>query len=114
MTPERVVASLFHPDGPNDLAPVDYNLQAGAAELPRSPLPPNPARPASAGRATTRAAAFASGCRDRSRAESARTLHRVAAAPAVAQQRSRQDFHSLARSDARRDAEAAASSGRRR
>jgi len=38
----QYLASLFHPDGPNDLAPVDYNLQAGAADLPASPLPPEP------------------------------------------------------------------------
>jgi L-alanine-DL-glutamate epimerase-like enolase superfamily enzyme len=38
----QYLASLFHPDGPNDLAPVDYNLQAGAAGLPGSPLPPEP------------------------------------------------------------------------
>jgi hypothetical protein len=38
----QYLASLFHPDGPNDLAPVDYNLQAGAADLPRSPLAPEP------------------------------------------------------------------------
>jgi hypothetical protein len=33
---------LFHPDGPNDLAPVEYNLQFPADDLPRSPLPPAP------------------------------------------------------------------------
>jgi hypothetical protein len=38
----QYLASLFHPDGPNDLAPVDYNLQLDAGELPRSPLPPEP------------------------------------------------------------------------
>jgi hypothetical protein len=32
------LASLFHPDGPNDVAPGGYNLQP-AAGLPRSPLP---------------------------------------------------------------------------
>jgi L-alanine-DL-glutamate epimerase-like enolase superfamily enzyme len=36
----QYLASLFHPDGPNDLAPVEYNLQFPAADLPRSPLPP--------------------------------------------------------------------------
>ena len=35
-------ASLFHPDGPNDLAPVGYNLPANVDPLPRSPLPPEP------------------------------------------------------------------------
>ena len=38
----QYLASLFHPDGPNDLAPVDYNLQHDGSELPRSPLPPEP------------------------------------------------------------------------
>lgn len=33
------LASLFHPDGPNDVAPGAYNL-APASGLPRSPLPP--------------------------------------------------------------------------
>jgi L-alanine-DL-glutamate epimerase-like enolase superfamily enzyme len=36
------LASLFHPDGPNDLAPVEYNLQLQVGKLPRSPLPPEP------------------------------------------------------------------------
>lgn len=38
----QYLASLFHPDGPNDLAPVEYNLQVPAADLPRTPLPPEP------------------------------------------------------------------------
>jgi len=38
----QYLASLFHPDGPNDLAPVEYNLQLPAGELPRSPLAPEP------------------------------------------------------------------------
>jgi hypothetical protein len=38
----QYLASLFHPDGPNDLAPVDYNLQLSGSDLPRSPLPPEP------------------------------------------------------------------------
>jgi hypothetical protein len=33
------LASLFHPDGPNDVAPAAYNL-APVPGLPRSPLPP--------------------------------------------------------------------------
>ena len=33
------LASLFHPDGPNDVAPSAYNL-APVEGLPRSPLPP--------------------------------------------------------------------------
>ena len=38
----QYLASLFHPDGPNDLAPVEYNLQLPAGDLPRSPLRPEP------------------------------------------------------------------------
>jgi L-alanine-DL-glutamate epimerase-like enolase superfamily enzyme len=38
----QYLASLFHPDGPNDLAPVQYNLQVPTADLPRTPLPPEP------------------------------------------------------------------------
>jgi hypothetical protein len=38
----QYLASLFHPDGPNDLAPVEYNLQFPAGGLPRSPLQPEP------------------------------------------------------------------------
>jgi hypothetical protein len=38
----QYLASLFHPGGPNDLAPVAYNLRRIAGELPRSPLPPEP------------------------------------------------------------------------
>jgi hypothetical protein len=38
----QYLASLFHPDGPNDLAPVEYNLQLAPGELPRSPLQPEP------------------------------------------------------------------------
>jgi hypothetical protein len=40
----QYLASLFHPDGPNDLAPVEYNLQRPAPGLPRSPLEPEPHR----------------------------------------------------------------------
>jgi hypothetical protein len=36
------LASLFHRDEPNDLAPVEYNLPLTAGQLPRSPLPPEP------------------------------------------------------------------------
>lgn len=32
------LASLFHPDGPNDVAPAGYHREASAGELPRSPL----------------------------------------------------------------------------
>ncbi len=38
----QYLASLFHPGGPNDLAPAAYNLQRDANGLPRSPLPPEP------------------------------------------------------------------------
>jgi hypothetical protein len=37
----QYLASLFHPDGPNDLAPVGYNEAAPADGLPPSPLPPS-------------------------------------------------------------------------
>jgi hypothetical protein len=36
----QYLASLFHPDGRNDLAPAGYNLQFPPPDLPRSPLPP--------------------------------------------------------------------------
>ena len=39
------LASLFHPDAPNDVAPVGYNEPEPGRELPRSPLPPAPATP---------------------------------------------------------------------
>jgi hypothetical protein len=38
----QYLASLFHPDGPNDLAPAEYNMQLPAGDLPRSPLQPEP------------------------------------------------------------------------
>jgi L-alanine-DL-glutamate epimerase-like enolase superfamily enzyme len=38
----QYLASLFHPDAPNDVAPTGYNLQLPAADLPRSPLAPEP------------------------------------------------------------------------
>lgn len=40
----QYLASLFHPDGPNDLAPAEYNMQSPAGALPRSPLAPEPHR----------------------------------------------------------------------
>src|SRR3954452_3628722 len=40
----QYLASLFHPDGPNDLAPVEYNLELPAGDRPRSPLAPAPHR----------------------------------------------------------------------
>jgi L-alanine-DL-glutamate epimerase-like enolase superfamily enzyme len=39
----QLLASLFHPDGPNDVAPGGYNLDTPAADLPPSPLPADPA-----------------------------------------------------------------------
>jgi L-alanine-DL-glutamate epimerase-like enolase superfamily enzyme len=39
----QLLASLFHPDGPNDVAPGGYNADTPAADLPRSPLPAYPA-----------------------------------------------------------------------
>jgi hypothetical protein len=38
----QYLASLFHPDTPNDLAPVGYNVDDPVAGLPDSPLPPAP------------------------------------------------------------------------
>jgi hypothetical protein len=39
----QLLASLFHPDGPNDTAPSGYNADPPAADLPESPLAPDPA-----------------------------------------------------------------------
>ena len=39
----QLLASLFHPDGPNDVAPGGYNLDTPAADLPPSPLAARPA-----------------------------------------------------------------------
>jgi hypothetical protein len=38
----QYLASLFHPDAPNDVAPAAYNSQSPSRALPRSPLPPEP------------------------------------------------------------------------
>jgi hypothetical protein len=38
----QYLASLFHPDGPNDLAPPEYNLAQFDGRLPACPLPPEP------------------------------------------------------------------------
>jgi hypothetical protein len=38
----QYLASLFHPDGPNDVAPGPYNNPEPSAGLPGSPLPPSP------------------------------------------------------------------------
>lgn len=39
----QYLASLFHPDGPNDVAPREYNLPEPPEDLPASPLAPQPA-----------------------------------------------------------------------
>jgi hypothetical protein len=39
----QLLASLFHPDGPNDTAPSGFNVDTPAADLPPSPLPADPA-----------------------------------------------------------------------
>jgi hypothetical protein len=39
----QLLASIFHPEGPNDTAPSGYNAETPAADLPDSPLPPSPA-----------------------------------------------------------------------
>jgi len=39
----QLLASLFHPDGPNDTAPSGYNEDSPAPDLPPSPLDPRPA-----------------------------------------------------------------------
>jgi len=44
----QALASLFYPDGPNDVAPLGYNEPEARAGLPASPLAP-PARPAGFG-----------------------------------------------------------------
>ena len=38
----QLLASLYHPDGPNDVAPSPYNLADPPEGLPTSPLPPAP------------------------------------------------------------------------
>jgi hypothetical protein len=38
----QYLASLFHPDAPNDIAPAEYNLQTAFAGRPRAPLAPEP------------------------------------------------------------------------
>jgi hypothetical protein len=38
----QYLASLFHPDTPNDLAPAGYNVEDPASGLPSSPLAPGP------------------------------------------------------------------------
>jgi L-alanine-DL-glutamate epimerase-like enolase superfamily enzyme len=38
----QYLASLFHPDAPNDVAPTGFNLPTPPPDLPSSPLPPSP------------------------------------------------------------------------
>ncbi len=40
----QLLAALFHPDAPNDIAPSDFNLDEPPAGLPGSPLDPAPDR----------------------------------------------------------------------
>lgn len=40
----QLLAALFHPDAPNDIAPSDYNLLDPPSDLPPSPLDPAPDR----------------------------------------------------------------------
>ena len=44
----QLLASLFHADGPNDVAPSGYNVDNAGADLPPSPLPAEPAPAGSA------------------------------------------------------------------
>ena len=39
----QYLASLFHPDAPNDVAPTGFNLPEPVPGLPASPLAPAPA-----------------------------------------------------------------------
>ena len=39
----QYLASLFHPDAPNDVAPGDFNSSEPVPGLPSSPLEPSPA-----------------------------------------------------------------------
>jgi hypothetical protein len=39
----QLLAAIFHPDAPNDVAPAGYNADTPAADLPASPLPARPA-----------------------------------------------------------------------
>lgn len=51
----QALASLFHPDAPNDVAPSEYNASAPKTDLPSSPLPaPAPSIPGFGGAETRR------------------------------------------------------------
>ena len=39
----ELLAAIFHPDAPNDVAPSAYNEDDPVGELPGSPLDPSPA-----------------------------------------------------------------------
>jgi len=39
----ELLAAIFHPDAPNDVAPSAYNHDDPEGELPGSPLDPSPA-----------------------------------------------------------------------
>ena len=41
----QLLASIFHPDSPNDVAPSAFNLPEPPAGLPASPIDPEPPRP---------------------------------------------------------------------
>ena len=41
----QLLASIFHPDGPNDVAPREFNAGGPRPGLPESPLAPKPASP---------------------------------------------------------------------
>jgi hypothetical protein len=41
----QLLASLFHPDGPNDVAPPPFNMPEPPPGLPSSPLDPGTAQP---------------------------------------------------------------------
>ena len=38
----QLLASIFHPDGPNDVAPSGFNREDPSVDLPSTPLPPQP------------------------------------------------------------------------
>jgi hypothetical protein len=38
----QYLASLFHAEAPNDVAPAEYNLASASRDLPHSPVAPEP------------------------------------------------------------------------